>query len=87
MKASRQALETGNINYILIWVRQKDEAEVRGIFEKVTKVRTLSREAKDLADMYFYTFIFAFTKLLKIFVFTFIIVITLYSRECESYRV
>ncbi len=54
VKASRQALETGNINYVLIWVRQEDEAEVRGIFVKVTKVRTLSQEAKDLADLYFF---------------------------------
>ncbi len=54
VKASQKALETGNINYVLIWVRPEDEAEVKGIFDKVSKVRVLSQEAKELADMYFF---------------------------------
>lgn len=54
VKVSQQALETGNINYVLIWVRAEDEKEIRDMFEKVNKVRTLGSEAKELADMYFF---------------------------------
>ena len=54
VKASQKALETGNINYVLIWVRADDEKEIKEMFDKVNKVRTLGNEAKDLADMYFF---------------------------------
>ena len=54
VKASQKALETGNINYVLIWVRAEDEQEIKVMFDKVNKVRTLSPEAKELADMYFF---------------------------------
>ncbi len=54
VKASLKALESGNINYVLIWVKDSDESEIKDAFEKVSKVRTLSPEAKELADMYFY---------------------------------
>jgi hypothetical protein len=54
VKASIKAIETGNINYVLIWVRAEDEKEIGEMFIKVNKVRTLSPEAKELADMYFF---------------------------------
>lgn len=54
VKASQKALETGNINYVLVWVRAEDEQEINAMFDKVNKVRTLSPEAKELADMYFF---------------------------------
>jgi len=54
VKASQKALETGNINYVLVWVRAEDEQEIKAMFDKVNKVRTLSQEAKELADMYFF---------------------------------
>jgi Family of unknown function (DUF6448) len=54
VKASQKALETGNINYVLIWVRAEDEKEIKGMFDKVNQVRALSPEAKELADMYFF---------------------------------
>jgi len=54
VKASQRALESGNVNTILIWVQKKDEAEVRRAFEKTLAVRKLSPEAKGLADMYFF---------------------------------
>jgi hypothetical protein len=54
VKASQKALETGNINYVLVWVREEDEPEIITIFNKVNDVRTLSPEAKELADMYFF---------------------------------
>ena len=54
VKASQKALETGNINYVLVWVRAEDEPEIKAMFDKVNRVRTLSPESKDLADMYFF---------------------------------
>lgn len=54
VKASQKALETGNINYVLIWVQAKDEKEIKEMFDKVNKVRVLSPEANELADMYFF---------------------------------
>jgi hypothetical protein len=54
VKASQKALETGNINYVLIWVQAKDEQEIKNLFERVLHVRKLGDEAKELADMYFF---------------------------------
>ena len=54
VKASITALETGNINYVLVWVRVEDEKEIKTMFDKVNRVRTLGSEAKELADMYFF---------------------------------
>lgn len=54
VKASQKALETGNINYVLVWIREEDEPEITTLFYKVNEVRTLSPEAKELADMYFF---------------------------------
>jgi hypothetical protein len=52
--AAKKALETGEINLILIWVQKKDEAEMKKAFEKTLAVRKLSPEAKELAEMYFF---------------------------------
>ncbi len=54
VKAAQRALETGNVNVILIWVQKKDEDEVRRAFEKALAVRKLSAGAKELVDMYFF---------------------------------
>ena len=54
VKASQKALETGNINYVLIWVRADDEKEIKALFEKALRVRQLGTEAKELADIYFF---------------------------------
>ena len=54
VKASQKALETGNINYVLVWVQAKDEQEIKSLFTKVLKVRKLGEEAKELADMHFF---------------------------------
>jgi len=52
--AAQKALETGNVNLILIWVQKKDEAEIKKAFQKTLAVRKLNPEAKELADMYFF---------------------------------
>ena len=52
--AARKALETGNVNLVLVWVQKKDDAEIRKHFEKTIAVRKASAQAKELADMYFF---------------------------------
>ena len=54
VKAAKKALETGNVNLVLIWVQKQDAAEIKSAFEKTLAVRKLSSEARDLADMYFF---------------------------------
>ena len=52
--AAKKALDTGNVNFVLIWVQEKDEAQIRDAFNKTLLVRKLGSDAKDLADMYFF---------------------------------
>ena len=52
--AAQKALETGNINLVLIWVQKSDEPIINDAFTKTLAVRKLSPEAKKLADMYFF---------------------------------
>lgn len=52
--AARKALTAGNVNLVLVWVQQKDEAEIRNAFDKTSKVRAAGGEARELADMYFF---------------------------------
>lgn len=54
VKAAQKALETGKVNLVLIWVQKKDEEEVKKAFQNTLAVRKLNRQAKDLADMYFF---------------------------------
>jgi hypothetical protein len=54
IKAARNALETGNVNFVLVWVQKQDENEIRNVFSKTLAVRNLNPEAKEFADMYFY---------------------------------
>ncbi len=54
VQAARQALDTGNVNRVLIWVREQDEAEIRRVFQQTVAVRKLGPEAKELADMSFF---------------------------------
>jgi hypothetical protein len=54
VKAARAALVETNVNLVLPWVKQKDEAEIKRAFEKTIAVRKLNFEARDLADMYFF---------------------------------
>jgi hypothetical protein len=51
---ARKALDTGNVNLVLGWVQKKDEAEIRGAFQKAVAVRKTGAAAKDLADHYFF---------------------------------
>ncbi len=37
--AAKEALKTGDVNLILIWVQEDDEAQIREVFEHTLKVR------------------------------------------------
>lgn len=54
VRAAQKALETGDVNPVLIWVSEKDEPEIRQAFQKTFIVRRLSPESKELADRYFF---------------------------------
>lgn len=52
--AARKALESGNVNLVLIWVQKADEGDLTKAFERTLAVRKLNPEAKELADTYFF---------------------------------
>ncbi|MCG6535508.1 MAG: DUF6448 family protein [Syntrophales bacterium LBB04] len=52
--AAKKALETENVNLVLIWVQKKDERAIKETFQKTLTVRKLGPEANKLADMYFF---------------------------------
>jgi uncharacterized protein DUF6448 len=52
--AARRALDSGDPNFVLIWVQPKDEGEIRTAFDRARKLRKLGTEAKDLADTWFF---------------------------------
>lgn len=54
VKAAQKALLTKNVNLVLIWVQEKDEAAIKQAFRQTLAVRRLNREARDLADSYFF---------------------------------
>jgi len=54
VKAAQKALESGNVNPVLIWVLKKDEGEIKKAFQNTLAVRKLNSQAKELADMYFF---------------------------------
>ena len=54
VKAARKALETKNVNHVLIWVKAEDEQTVRDAFTKTLKVRNINNKVKEFADMYFF---------------------------------
>jgi len=51
---ARKALETGNVNLVLPWVRAEDEGEIRKAFDQARSVRKLGAEARELADTHFF---------------------------------
>lgn len=54
VQAARQALTTGDVNLVLIWVQERDESEIRQAFDRTLAVRTLGDDARALADTYFF---------------------------------
>jgi hypothetical protein len=54
VSAARKALDTGNVNLVLVWVQKNDEPQLRQAFQKARNVRKAGGEARELADMYFF---------------------------------
>lgn len=54
IKDARIALEKGNVKIVLKWVKSEYEKEITEAFNKTLSVRKLSKDSKDLADMYFF---------------------------------
>jgi hypothetical protein len=54
VKAAQKALDSGNLNLVLIWVQKNDEVEIKKVFQKTLAVRKLNPQAKELADTYFF---------------------------------
>ena len=54
IQLARKALQTGNVNLVLPWVRADDEDEIRHAFEHALEVRKLGPEARSLADTHFF---------------------------------
>ncbi len=52
--AAQKALESGNVNPVMIWVQKKDEDAIKDAFQRTLAVRNLDPKAKDLVDRYFY---------------------------------
>lgn len=50
VKAAMRALETGNPAYLLIWVPEESEQELRGVFERVIDARRAGVSSRDVAD-------------------------------------
>ncbi len=54
VQAARQALDAGNPDPVLIWVRKGDEREIKAAFDTARDIRKLSPAARALADRYFF---------------------------------
>jgi hypothetical protein len=54
VETARKALETGQVNPVLAWVRPADEAEIRAAFTRAVAVRKAGPEARQLADTWFF---------------------------------
>ena len=54
VKAAQRALDSGDLNPVLIWVQKSDEAEIKSLFAKTLAVRKVNTQARELADMYFF---------------------------------
>ncbi|HEY5951999.1 MAG TPA: DUF6448 family protein [Kofleriaceae bacterium] len=53
VKAGQQALATGDLDFALIWIKPEAENELRAAFKQAQAVRTLSGDARELADRFF----------------------------------
>lgn len=54
VKTAQAALEKGDVMAVLKWVKPGHEAAIRDAFKKTLAVRGLGKDARDLADRYFF---------------------------------
>lgn len=51
---AKKALDSKNVNLVLIWVQKNDEVEICKAFDETLKMRMINPEAKEFADRYFF---------------------------------
>src|ERR1041385_1321202 len=67
VKAAQKALESGNVNPVLIWVPKKDEGEIKKAFQNTLAVRKLNLPSrKNLKICISLRRLCAFTGLVKV---------------------
>lgn len=54
IRDAQKAIQENNVNIVLKWVPETDEAEIKDAFNQTMKVRILSPEAEKLADKSFF---------------------------------
>ncbi len=54
VKAAMRALETGNVNLVLIWVPKEAEKELKEVFKKTLQARRQGKDAMVVADDWFF---------------------------------
>lgn len=54
VKTAQQALVKGDATPVLKWVKAGHEAQIRDAFKRTLAVRGLGKDARDLADQYFF---------------------------------
>lgn len=52
--AAQKALQSGDVNRVLIWVRPQDEGEIKKAFQDTLAMRKLGPQAQAFADRYFF---------------------------------
>jgi hypothetical protein len=52
--AAKRALDTGNVNLVLIWVPQEAEGGVKAAFDRVMRARKAGKDAQEVADDWFF---------------------------------
>jgi hypothetical protein len=50
VKAAQKALQTNNVNLVLVWVQKESEPELKAVFQQTLAVRKLGAESRALAD-------------------------------------
>lgn len=51
---ARAALEAGSVDRVLKWISAEQNAQVRAAFDQTLKVRVLGKDAREIADTYFF---------------------------------
>jgi hypothetical protein len=54
VSTAKMALEKGDVTPVLKWVKKENENEIRDLFNKTLTVRSKGKEARELADQYFF---------------------------------
>jgi hypothetical protein len=52
--AARRAIENNDLRFVLLWIPESSEAEIRKPFQNTLAVRKLGPQAKEFADTYFF---------------------------------